>query len=336
MSNEAFIGIGNRSLDDLDFSDVYLRLDTWEEPHYRPRRVESRRPGNVPVPVEYMESVDKLTDHVRANLIGDNDSMDFHGMRFRVSRQRMVDGSDWVALRRVAAEVPHLDTLGLDERLLPILRGFGGRTGLVLISGATGHGKTTTAFSILEDILLNYGHLAYTIEDPVEYNLQGRRGNNGYCFQVEVNEDDEWYGAIKKSLRWQPRYIFVGEIRAPKAAVQLLRAAASGHLVLTTVHAGSIEEAMLALMQMAELALGGRAQQLLADSLAACIHQTIVNGRLQAKTLFTEQDNVGDPVRALIRTNKIMLLGTLIEQQAARLGMSLPRNNDHRNGERKS
>jgi twitching motility protein PilT len=165
----------------------------------------------------------------------------------------------------------------------------------------------------------NYGGVAFTIEDPVEYRLEGRRGQAGYCYQSEIQEEHEWGQMLKRSLRWHPRYIFVGEIRTPDAANQLLRAATSGHNVIATMHAGSMEEALEGLLQLAEIDLGPRAPLLLAAGLTAVIHQNLTPLGINASFMMTEQDNPGSPIRALIRDRRIGQTRTFADQQKAQL-----------------
>ena len=226
------------------------------------------------LPEEFRADVDGLIEHLRKEFTGDERGLTYDNVRLRASKVTTAGGELWVAMRRINDQPPPLDKLGFDARLVPFLRKLGERDGLILLCGATGNGKTTTSCSMLADFLNTYGGVAFSIEDPVEYDLEGRRGKHGFCYQIEIEEEGEWGEMLKRSLRWHPRYIFVGEIRTPDAANQLLRAATSGHLVITTMHAGSIEEALEGMLQLAEQAIGDRAPLLLAAGLTAIIHQT--------------------------------------------------------------
>jgi twitching motility protein PilT len=199
------------------------------------------------------------------------------------------------------------------------MKGLGKRDGLILISGATGQGKTTTTVALLAHFLKNYGGTAITIEDPCEFVMAGRHGTSGQCFQVEVTEEEEWAISLKRALRWAPRYIFVGEIRTPKAAEQLLRAASTGHLVLTTVHAGTMEEALMGIIFLAEQSMGSSVYNMLASGLTALVNQSLGETRPYIRYVFTEEKNAGDPVRSLIREAKIGMLATYVDRAEARL-----------------
>ncbi len=302
----------------LDFTDLYLRLDKPDESRYRPVKRGRSTPGNQAVPLEVIEELEVLRRQA-IDIRKDEFSMVHDGMRLRGSRQTMSTGQVWIAFRRVSDEVPSLENLNIADPLVGLLRGLGRRSGLILIAGATGHGKTTTATSLLTDYLTRHGDLAYTIEDPVEFQLTGEHGNGGYCFQVEIDQEFEWAQALRTALRWHPRYLLVGEVRSSDAANQVLRAATSGHLVLTTMHGGSLEEGLGSLLQLGQSALGERAAQLLADGLVAVLHQTLRSYGPYIRFLTTEEGNPGDPVRAAIRDRKLHLLGTTIEQQEAQL-----------------
>jgi twitching motility protein PilT len=306
-------------LDDLPFIDLYVRLDQPDQAFYR-SKVRSESTISQFVPPEYQLSIDRFMHDVNEKLKEHNDgAIESEGVRCRLSRQKLSDGSFWVCARRINTVIPEIEKLGLPPAILPHMLGLGRRDGLIVVSGATGQGKTTTAVALLGYFLRNYGGTAVTIEDPCEFMMAGRHGNGGQCFQVEVEKEEDWAMNLKRALRWAPRYIYVGEIRTPKAAEQLLRAASTGHLVITTVHAGAIEEALMGIIFLAEQAMGSGVYSMLAGSLTALVYQTMKESGPQVKYLYAEENSPGDPVRALIRDDKIGMLSTYIDRIAARL-----------------
>lgn len=307
------------SLNDLPFIDLYVRLDEPEQALYR-SKVRTESLINQIVPDQFIPVIERFRLAVSHSLGEHNDgSMDFEGIRCRLSRQVLSDNTAWVCARRINTVIPQLDKLGIAPHIYNHMHGLGIRDGLILVSGATGQGKTTTAVAMLADYLNSYGGAAVTIEDPVEYMLKGRHGTGGHCFQVEVKHEDEWAMNVKRALRWAPRYIYVGEIRTPKAAEQLLRAATTGHLVITTVHAGSPEEALMGLIFLAEQAMGSGVNEMISAGLTALICQTMREKGPEVKYVFTEPNAPGDPIRSLIRENKIGMMATYIDRISARL-----------------
>ncbi len=314
------------TLADLPFVDIYIRLDGPAHPLFRPN-TRGETALNKLVPDTFLPAIEDLTEAVRSTLQRNEGAVTFESVRCRFSRQLMSDGSIWACGRRINDIIPSLDTLGFPSHIRNHLQGLGKRDGLILVAGSAGAGKTTTAASLLGHYLNTYGGAAVTIEDPVEYIFPARHGETGQCFQVEVQNDDEWAIALKRSLRWAPRYIFVGEIRTPQAAEQLLRAASTGYTVLTTVHAGSLEEALMGLLFLAERAMGPGCESILAAGLTALLFQTMRDTGPFVRYVFTEPDNPGDPVRSLIREKKIGMMSTYIDRIAARLAnapMPLP------------
>ncbi len=309
----------NLSLKELPFIDLYLRLDQPDQAYFRSTD-RSKGSASLMVPQEFQLVIDRFASAINDVLKQDNDgSIDFEEVRCRLSRQYMTDNSVWACARRINTVIPDVEKLGVPSHILGHMQLLGRRDGLILVCGATGAGKTTTAVGLLSYYLRTYGGTALTVEDPVEYLLKGRHGNNGQCFQIEIRKDDDWALALKRSLRWAPRYIYVGEIRTPKAAEQLLRAASTGHLVITTVHAGAVEEALMGIIFLAEQAMGGGVHNMLAAGMTAIIHQTMRDTGPQIRYLWTEENAPGDPVRSLIRDNKIGMLSTYIDRAAARL-----------------
>lgn len=308
-----------RKLSEFDFVDLYVCLEGDAEPHYQ-KQVNGGNPdGNIDVPPDFREAVENLTSHLRVKFTTEEMGLTFEGVRMRAAKVRTAGGLLWAALRKVNAIPPTLEKLGVLPALVPHLRNLGKRSGLILLSGATGQGKTTTSCSLLREYLGTHGGVAFTIEDPVEYDLEGRHNKSGYCYQAEVYEDEEWAEKLKRALRWHPRYIFVGEIRTPDAANQLLRAATTGHLVITTMHAGTIEEALEGLLQLAHQAIGEQATLLLAAGITAVFNQHLTAHGLNMQFYITEPLNPASPFRACIREKRIGQTRTFIDQQTSLL-----------------
>lgn len=118
------------------------------------------------------------------------------------------------------------------------------KNGLVIISGKTGSGKTTTLYAIIEYLNKNFKKKIVSIEDPVE-----REINN--ILQISINQDNtSYFKVLKQVLRHDPDIIIIGEIRDEKDLKLVVQAALSGHLVLTTMHSMS---APLAINRLLEL-----------------------------------------------------------------------------------
>ena len=322
VSNEPQIPASGR-LRDLAFMDLYVRIDEkgLGVARYRSHGRDYSNNWSRVLPDIFRAEARKIALELRDNLQNPDSSYHYDEMRFRQSYQRLANSQEWVILRRISSRVPSLEELNIAPHICDQLRRLGQRDGLILISGPTGHGKTTTSFALLADYLKRYGGVGLTVEDPCEYMLDGPVGDYGYCYQVQVDNAEDWSTPLKRALRWTPRYIFVGEVRSPRAAEQILRAATTGHLVITTIHAGSVEESFMGLMHLAEQSIGHAANYMLAQGLTAAWHQTLSATGPFLRYVFTEENNNGDPVRSLIRENKVGMINSYIDKQAARIDM---------------
>jgi len=135
-----------------------------------------------------------------------------------------------------------LDLLFNEEQALIIRKNLNKNSGLILFSGSTGSGKTTTLFTCLKE--LNDKKI-YTIEDPIEYYYQN-------LVQLEINTNHSFYfkDAIKQVLRHDPNIIVIGEIRDEIEANAAIRCALSGHLVISTIHSNSVDMTVERLKEM--------------------------------------------------------------------------------------
>lgn len=158
-----------------------------------------------------------------------------------------------------------LDSLELSDALLSALRkSFEAPQGLLLVTGPTGSGKTTTLYAGLREIIAKKINVT-TIEDPVEYKLEGAN-------QVQVNEKCGFTFAValRSILRQDPDVILVGEIRDSETAQIALRAAQTGHLVLATLHTNNAKAAQTRLQDL------GIPPALLRDSLLGVVAQRLL------------------------------------------------------------
>jgi twitching motility protein PilT len=150
--------------------------------------------------------------------------------RFRVNifRQR---GHLAIVMRKAQTEIPTIQTLGLAPVFKDVAKE---KTGLVLVTGATGSGKTTTLAAVLDEINRNQAVHIVTLEDPIEYMHPHKRATFN---QRELGADfEDFPSGLRAALRQAPKVILVGEMR-DRATVEIaLTAAETGHLVLSTIH----------------------------------------------------------------------------------------------------
>jgi twitching motility protein PilT len=218
--------------------------------------------------------------------------------RFRVNafRQR---GAVSFALRVIPTDVPSFEQLGLPEGVQQLAEEH---RGLILVTGATGSGKTTTLGAIIDYINRSRRSHIVTVEDPIEIMHADRLS---IVNQREVGIDTESFGqALRRALRQDPDTILIGELRDAETAQTALQAAESGHLVFSTLHTIDAAETI---GRMIEYFPPGKQQQIrsiMAGVLRGVISQRLLprlgGGRVAAIELMINNARIAD----LIRENK--------------------------------
>lgn len=236
------------------------------------------------------------------------------GTRFRVNLHQQQDHIG-LAARLIPEEVPTPEELRFEPALLDLGKLL---DGLVLITGPTGCGKSTTIASIIEEINKNRKAHIVTVEDPIEFIFKDKKS---LVEQREVGNDTKSFAsALKYVLRQDPNVIFVGEMRDPETIATALTAAETGHLVFSTLHTPSAAEAVERIVDVFE---GAKQKQILiqlAGVLRAVVSQQLVSakdgGRVSVREILINTPAVAN----LIRENNIAQIKSAI-QTGAKDGM---------------
>src|SRR5213596_721763 len=209
--------------------------------------------------------------------------------RYRVSLHRTM-GRLGAVLRRIKTKVPTLKELGAPEWLL---QRWGGRAhGLILITGPTGSGKSTTIASLLQWMNENLVRHVVTIEDPVEYHFTSKRC---HFTQRQVGRDTSTFAiGLRSALRQAPDVIFVGEIRDYETALTALQASETGHLVVSTMHSDNVGDTMERYLNLFPAEAAKHGTNLLANQLSGVLCQKLVQSADGGLHLLVEHvENAG-------------------------------------------
>ncbi|HEY1583640.1 MAG TPA: PilT/PilU family type 4a pilus ATPase [Chthoniobacterales bacterium] len=202
--------------------------------------------------------------------------------RFRVNVFRQ-QGHFGIVMRKLQADVPSLQSLGLPPIFEEIARE---KTGLVLLTGATGSGKTTTLAALLREVNEKQFVHVVTLEDPIEFIQPQRRATFN---QRELGHDfDNYPNGLRAALRQAPKIIYVGEMR-DRATVEIaLMAAETGHLVLSTLHTVDAGQSISRILGLFSLGEEKQIRLRLADSLRYIVSQRLAPKVGGGRQLLTE------------------------------------------------
>lgn len=173
-----------------------------------------------------------------------------------------------IVIRLLPDKIPSLNKLGLPESVKLLADK---KSGLIIVSGPTGSGKSTTIASIIDVINQKYNYHIITIEDPIEYTFEDKKS---IISQIPLGKNiTNFSESIKSAMRENPNVIMIGELRTLEDIKVALFAAESGHLVITTLHANNAIEALDRMINYEEKL---NLKNLLANTFQAIITQRLV------------------------------------------------------------
>ncbi len=293
-------------------SDVHITVGIPPKMRVNGKLIELQGYGRM-LPPDTNEIADELMSVKQKELLEQNGQhdMSFSVMglgRFRLNvfKQR---GSIAMAIRLVATEIPDAETLGIPQSVTNL---YQRQRGLVLVTGPTGSGKSTTLASVIDMINNNREAHIITLEDPIEFLYQH---NKSIVNQREVGLDSNSYAnALRAALREDPDVILVGEMRDLETIGTAITAAETGHLVLSTLHTIGAASTVDRIIDVFPPHQQQQIRIQLANVLEAVISQQLipsVDG--QSRVAAFEVMHVNSAVRNMIREGKTHQLITIMQ-----------------------
>ena len=239
-----------------------------------------------------------------------------NGARQRVNVYRQ-GGKLAASIRLLNEKIPDIDSLGLPPIISELAKK---KRGLILATGPTGSGKTTTLSAVIDYINKNRACHIITIEDPVEYKYEPQIAT---IHQREIGRDVPNFNyALRSALREDPDVIMVGEMRDYETIMLALTAAETGHLVLATLHTIGAAQTINRIIDACPPNVQEQIRTQLSTILEAVISQTLIPTKDGKNRALALEILIGtDAVKYLIRSNKVHQLASAI-QQGSRQGMS--------------
>ena len=296
--------------DKEDASDVHIAAN---------RNVVLRIGGRL-VECEYICDVDDineifeniLTDNMKEKFASNGDvDLSYYDEqigRFRINihKQRNLPA---LAIRNIKTEILNFKELNLPVQFEQLAQK---ERGIIFLTGTTGSGKSTTIASIIEYINQNYRKHIITIEDPIEYEFSDKKS---FIEQREIGFDTiSFDSAIVHSLRQDPDIILVGEMRSKESFDCALKAADTGHLVFSTLHALNATQAIARILNLYSASEQQSIRYALANNLATIISQRLVSD-VSGKNMIpaVEIMNNNSLIQALLIDNRLDKLHQAVE-----------------------
>ncbi|ADY27567.1 twitching motility protein (plasmid) [Deinococcus proteolyticus MRP] len=226
-------------------------------------------------------------------------STDHHRFRVNIAFQR---SGPFMTFRPIAPQPPELEDLNLLDALtvIPFLKALVEQPrGLVLVTGPTGSGKSTTLAALINHINKRYRKHIITIEDPLEFLHTDQKST---IEQREIGNDTQSFAnALRSVLRQAPDIILVGEMRDPETIAAAMTAAETGHLVISTVHTNNAPKSINRIIDAMPSDQANQIRTQLAASLVGVVTQQLVPRKDKGRQVALEIMTVTDTIRGHIR-----------------------------------
>jgi len=239
-------------------------------------------------------------------------SFNFDGSRVRANVY-FERGRPAGSFRFITEKVRTIEDLGLP----PVIQEFGNREqGLIVITGPTGHGKSTTIASLIGYINTNHSRHVVTVEDPIEYIFKNEKS---IISQRELGTDTFSFGrALKSVLREDPDVVFIGEMRDLETFEAALTIAETGHLVFTTLHTNDASQTPSRIIDAFPRNQQTQVRQQLANVLAGVISQRLIQKASgKGRVVACEVMIANSAIKSLIREDKVHQIQSIIQTSAS-------------------
>lgn len=288
----------------LHFNSSDLHLVPGSEPQIRIDK--ALKPLNLPILTakQVEEMAYSLIEDKQKKEFEENNELDFSFElndigRFRVNYYRTIDGIA-CAFRMIPIEIPPLEKFNNNPIFKELVKK---EKGLILVTGPTGSGKSTTLASMLHEINITANKHIITIEDPVEF---VHKNVKSLFSQREVGENTKSFAtALKYALRQDPDVILIGEMRDKETIGAALTAAETGHIVFGTLHTNSAPATINRIIDVFDAAEQAQIRAQLSSSLIAVISQSLMP-RTGGGVIATQEVLITNPaIQNLIREDKV-------------------------------
>lgn len=302
----------------LNASDLHLSAGS--KPHVRIKMALSLLDDYDVLSVDDIEYfLSQVLDTKQREILEVNKEMDFSvalgaKARFRVNAF-FQKGYPSVALRHIPITIPSFKDLNLPPNLINLCQL---KSGLVLVVGPTGHGKSTTIASMIDTINESRSEHIITVEDPIEYVFSNKKS---LIEQREMFLDThDWSIALKSMLRQDPNVILIGEMRDAETMSSVLEIAETGHLVFATLHTNSASQTVERIISSFPSEKQTEVRMQLSQVIEVVISQRLLPSPTKGVVPAVEIMLGSDAVRNLIREGKTHMIDNVINT-SSQVGM---------------